>query len=132
MKKNTYLCQVIELFEHSIENVEQTTVQKKTLSNQLKSFKFKCLNDPKNQPLKNISRYKNKEALKTLYFINFEEPVDQNLLNRAEINLLSVLKYNFNKYNKSIFSTEEIMLDKYDNTFSINLLYKLHTLKKVR
>lgn len=132
MKEDLYLWNLLKLFESSIQILEKNSLQNKTTSNELKKLKFKWLYNQKKQPREKILTYKNRECLKTLYLINFEDILDNNLLNRAEVNLLNLLKLDINNYNTSILPTEVNLLEIYSQTFSINLLYKLHKIKRVK
>jgi hypothetical protein len=132
MKEDLYLWNLLKLFESSIQILEKNSFQNKTTSNELKKLKFKWLYNQKKQPRQKKLTYKNRECLKTLYLINFEDILDNNLLNRAEVNLLNLLKLNINNYNISILPTEANLLEIYSQTFSINLLYKLHKIRKVK
>lgn len=131
MKEDLYLWKLLKLLESSIQILEKNNLQTKPISNELKKLKFKWLHDQK-KPFQNRRTYKNRECLKTLYAINFEDILDNNALNRSEVNLLNLLKLNINTHHKSILPTESNLLEVYNQTFSINLLYKMHKIKKAR
>ena len=107
--------------------------QMETLNKKWKYLKFKILhNTNKKITNSNIYQLNDREILKILYLITFEDNLQNNFLNRASLKLLNVLSLNINTYKNNIITNNIIFKRTYSNTISLLLLYKLYRLKQLR
>jgi hypothetical protein len=106
----------------------------KNVNQDVKELKFKILYNTNKKKLKNAHSYElnNREILKSLYLISFEENVQNNSLNRTSLNLLNLLSLKINKYTNNLITHNHIFKRTYNNTISLTLLYKIYKLRKLR
>jgi hypothetical protein len=99
----------------------------------LKLFKFKTLKKATKKNQTPLIEYEihNRELLKILYLISFEERLQNNSLNRSSLNLLGLLNLNVDRSTNSLLNYNQIFKNLYNTTISINLLYKLFKTQKV-
>ena len=98
----------------------------------LKTLKFKILYNTNQKTRKSPHWYEvnTRETLKILYLIGFQEKLQNNLFNRNSIKLLDFLNLNMDTYTNTIIQNNPIFKKTYNYTIIINLLYKLHKLRK--
>lgn len=127
MKYQIQLFYILHIFQASLHLLEKNDIHNnKELKKHLRNVKLKFLN----------SRYKNaynlntRQILKVLYLINFEDRVEQNVLNRANVNTLEFLKLNINKYSSKIIPNTPIFSNSFNQTWGISIIYNLFKNKK--
>lgn len=132
MEQKPYLSYFLKLIQSSVQILEENQLENKNLKNDLKNVKFKLLHNTDKTLRKNLEvKIHSRKTLKTLYFLNFEQPLTAYELNKINFNVLSLLRSNINKYT-TIVSQDQILQNIYSQTFSISLLYKLYKIKKLR
>lgn len=111
--------------------MEKNQLQIKEFELHLKTLKFKILHNKKKHETHNTntSNIDNRQFLKTLYLINFQDKLEGKMLNRSVINLLNLLKSDVNTYICDVASENPAFTNEYTQTFNINMLYKLHKIK---
>lgn len=129
MEQKPYLSYFLKLIQSSIQILEERKLENKNLKNDLKNVKFKLLHNTDKTLQKNLEvNIDSRKTLKTLYFLNFEQPLTAYELNKINFNVLSLLRSNINKYT-TIISQDQILQNIYSQTFGISLLYKLYKIK---
>lgn len=108
--------------------MEKNNLKEKSLKQNSKNFKFKILynTNQKNFTISNKNNITTREILKILYLLNFEEELENNVLNRNDLNLLNLWNLHINKYTNTDLSYNPIFKNTYNYTFSIIVLYKLY------
>ncbi len=98
----------------------------------LKALKFKILYNINQKTRKSSHWYEvnTRETLKILYLMGFQERLQNNLFNRNSVKLLDFLNLNMDTYTNTIIQDNPIFKKTYNYTIIINILYKLHKLRK--
>ena len=99
----------------------------------LKFFKFKILKKTTEKTQNTSKEYEinNREVLKILHLISFEEKLQNNSLTRSSLNLLSLLNLNINTCTNKLVQYNPIFKNTYNHTVSINILYNIFKTQKV-
>lgn len=103
------------------------------LMQNLKSFKFKILKKTTEKTQTSSKKYEinNREILKILHLLSFEEKLQNNLLTRSSLNLLFLLNLNVSTSTNSLLNYNKLFKNIYNHTISINILYKVFKTQKV-
>ena len=106
--------------------LEKNEFDKKELKKHLRNTKLKFLNST----YKNSITINNRQILKILHLIHFEEVLDQNNLNRSDLNTLEILKSNIHDQTYTIIPNTPVFANSFNQTWAINLMYNLFKHKK--
>jgi hypothetical protein len=126
MKYQLQLFYIIHIFQISLNLLEKSEFDKTEIKKHLRNAKLKFLNST----YKNSVNINNRQILKILHLIHFEEALDQNNLNRSNLNTLQLLKSNIHDQTYTIIPNTPVFSNSFTQTWAINLMYNLFKHKK--
>lgn len=126
MKYQLQLFYIIHIFQISLKLLEETDFDEKELKKHLRIVKLKFLNSK----YKNSSSINNRQVLKLLHLITFEDNLESNTINRSTLNTIKLLKENINKNTKTLVPHTPVFSSSFTETWALNVLYNLFKNKK--
>ncbi len=123
----------VEIFFSSLKILEKNRINIPNFKNNLKNIKFKILYNANTKSVKNVhtSNINNRDLIKLIYLINFEETFEPNSLSRTSFSLLTLLNENIDLFTNNIWPDNKAFRQIYNQTMSINILYTIYKIKNL-